>query len=169
MSRKHSIDRRSAMPAITPSLWFDNVLEEAIEFYAAVFPNSSVETIDRYTDAGPGTPGEVVSAVFTLNGQRFVGINGGPQFPFTEAVSFMVSCRDQAEVDYYWDRLLDGGVESQCGWLKDRFGLSWQIVPDRLSELTGDPDPARATAASQAMLGMRKIVIAELEAAVAGL
>ncbi len=157
------------MPAITPSLWFDNDLEEAIEFYAAVFPNSSVETIDRYTDAGPGTPGEVVSAVFTLNGQRFVGINGGPQFPFTEAVSFMVSCRDQAEVDYYWDRLLDGGVESQCGWLKDRFGLSWQIVPDRLNELTGDPDPARATAASRAMLGMRKIVIAELEAAVAGL
>ncbi len=157
------------MPAITPSLWFDNDLEEAIEFYAAVFPNSSVETIDRYTDAGPGTPGEVVSAVFTLNGQRFVGINGGPQFPFTEAVSFMVSCRDQAEVDYYWDRLLDGGVESQFGWLKDRFGLSWQIVPDRLNELTGDPDPARATAASRAMLGMRKIVIAELEAAVAGL
>ncbi len=157
------------MPAITPSLWFDNDLEEAIEFYAAVFPNSSVETIDRYTDAGPGTPGEVVSAVFTLNGQRFVGINGGPQFPFTEAVSFMVSCRDQAEVDYYWDRLLDGGVESQCGWLKDRFGLSWQIVPDRLNELTRDPDPARATAASRAMLGMRKIVIAELEAAVAGL
>ena len=155
------------MPAITPSLWFDNVLEEAIEFYAAVFPNSSVETIDRYTDAGPGTPGEVVSAVFTLNGQRFVGINGGPQFPFTEAVSFMVSCRDQAEVDYYWDRLLDGGVESQCGWLKDRFGLSWQIVPDRLNELTGDPDPARATAASRAMLGMRKIVIAELEEAAA--
>ncbi len=157
------------MPAITPSLWFDNDLEEAIEFYAAVFPNSSVETIDRYTDAGPGTPGEVVSAVFTLNGQRFVGINGGPQFPFTEAVSFMISCHDQAEVDYYWDRLLDGGVESQCGWLKDRFGLSWQIVPDRLNELTGDPDPARATAASRAMLGMRKIVIAELEDAVAGL
>ena len=157
------------MPAITPSLWFDNDLEEAIEFYASVFPNSSVETIDRYTDAGPGTPGEVVSAVFTLNGQRFVGINGGPQFPFTEAVSFMISCRDQAEVDYYWDRLLDGGVESQCGWLKDQFGLSWQIVPDRLNELTGDPDPARATAASRAMLGMRKIVIAELEDAVAGL
>jgi predicted 3-demethylubiquinone-9 3-methyltransferase (glyoxalase superfamily) len=157
------------MPAITPSLWFDNDLEEAIEFYASVFPNSSVETIDRYTDAGPGTPGEVVSAVFALNGQRFVGINGGPQFPFTEAVSFMISCRDQAEVDYYWDRLVDGGVESQCGWLKDRFGLSWQIVPDRLNELTGDPDPARATAASRAMLGMRKIVIAELEDAVAGL
>ena len=156
------------MPAITPSLWFDNDLEEAIEFYVSVFPNSSVETIDRYTDAGPGTPGEVVSAVFTLDGQRFVAINGGPQFPFTEAVSFMVACRDQTEVDYYWDRLLDGGQESQCGWLKDRFGLSWQIVPDRLHELTGDPDPARATAATKAMLGMRKIVIAELEDAVAG-
>ena len=156
------------MPAITPSLWFDNDLEEAMEFYVSVFPNSSVETIDRYTDAGPGTPGEVVSAVFTLDGQRFVGINGGPQFPFTEAVSFLVACRDQAEVDYYWDRLLDGGQESQCGWLKDRFGLSWQIVPDRLHELTGDPDPARATAATKAMLGMRKIVIAELEDAVAG-
>jgi len=156
------------MPAITPSLWFDNDLEEAIEFYVSVFPNSSVETIDRYTDAGPGTPGEVVSAVFTLDGQRFVGINGGPQFPFTEAVSFLVACRDQAEVDYYWDRLLDGGQESQCGWLKDRFGLSWQIVPDRLNELTGDPDPARATAATRAMLGMRKIVITELEDAVAG-
>jgi predicted 3-demethylubiquinone-9 3-methyltransferase (glyoxalase superfamily) len=157
------------MPAITPSLWFNNDLQEAIDFYASVFPDSSVETLDRYTDAGPGTPGEVVSAVFTLNGQRFVGINGGPQFPFTEAVSFMVSCRDQAEVDYYWGRLLDGGVESQCGWLKDRFGLSWQIVPDRLNELTSDPDPARATAASRAMLGMRKIVITELEDAVAGL
>ncbi|HEY9263164.1 MAG TPA: VOC family protein [Mycobacterium sp.] len=157
------------MPAITPSLWFDNNLEQAIEFYISVFPNSSVERIDRFTDAGPGTPGEVVSAYFTLDGQPFVAINGGPQFPFTEAVSFMVRCRDQAEVDYYWDRLVDGGEESQCGWLKDRFGLSWQIVPDRLDELTGDPDPARAAAATKAMLGMRKIVIAELEEAVAGL
>ncbi|MDZ4234889.1 MAG: VOC family protein, partial [Dietzia sp.] len=111
----------------------------------------------------------VVSAYFNLDGQPFVAINGGPQFPFTEAVSFMVRCRDQAEVDYYWERLVDGGEESQCGWLKDRFGLSWQIVPDRLDELTGDPDPARAAAATKAMLGMRKIVIAELEEAVAGM
>jgi predicted 3-demethylubiquinone-9 3-methyltransferase (glyoxalase superfamily) len=154
------------MPSITPSLWFDNDLEEAAEFYTAVFPNSSIEGFNRYTDAGPGTPGEVVSGAFVLDGQRFVGINGGPQFPFSEAVSFEVRCVDQDEVDYYWSRLLDGGVESQCGWLKDRFGLSWQIVPDRLFDLINDSDPARAAAATKAMLGMRKIVIAELEAAV---
>lgn len=155
------------MPAITPSLWFDNDLEDAIAFYSAIFPNSSLESVERYTDAGPGTPGEVVSASFTLDGQRFIGINGGPQFPFTEAVSFTIACRDQDEVDYYWDRLVAGGEESQCGWLKDRYGLSWQIVPDRLMELTTDPDPAKATAATKAMLGMRKIVIADLEDAVA--
>ncbi|MDY6999045.1 MAG: VOC family protein [Actinomycetota bacterium] len=154
------------MPAITPSLWFDDDLEDAIEFYTNVFPNSAVERLDRFGDAGPGRPGQVVGAVFTLDGQRFLGINGGPQFPFTEAVSFTVHCRDQAEVDYYWERLLEGGQESQCGWLKDRFGLSWQIVPHRLGELIGDPDPARAAAATRAMLGMRKIVIAELEDAV---
>ncbi|OAN41547.1 VOC family protein [Mycolicibacterium iranicum] len=155
------------MPAITPSLWFDNDLEDAIAFYRTIFPNSSLDSIERYTDAGPGTPGEVVSATFTLDGQRFIGINGGPQFPFTEAVSFTISCRDQDEVDYYWDRLVAGGEESQCGWLKDRYGLSWQIVPDRLMELTTDRDPAKAAAATKAMLGMRRIVIAQLEDAVA--
>ena len=155
------------MPAITPSLWFDNDLEDAIAFDSAIFPNSSLESIERYTDAGPGTPGEVVSATFTLDGQRFIGINGGPAFPFTEAVSFTIACRDQDEVDYYWDRLVAGGQESQCGWLKDRYGLSWQVVPDRLIELTTDSDPAKAAAATKAMLGMRKIVIAELEDAVA--
>lgn len=154
------------MPAITPSLWFDDNLEEAMAFYIAIFPNSSIETIERYTDAGPGKPGEVVSATFTLDGQRFVGINGGPAFSFTEAVSFAIDCRDQAEVDHYWDRLVDGCVESQCGWLKDRYGLSWQVVPTRLTELTSDPDPAKAAAATAAMLGMRKIVISELEEAV---
>src|SRR6202022_1747875 len=153
------------MPSITPSLWFDNDLEEAAEFYTSVFPNSKIESMNRFTQAGPGTPGEVVSGSFVLDGTRFVGINGGPQFPFTEAVSFMVNCKDQDEVDYYTDRLLDGGQESQCGWLKDRFGVSWQIVPDRLFELLGDPDPARAAAAAKAMLGMRKIVVADLEAA----
>jgi predicted 3-demethylubiquinone-9 3-methyltransferase (glyoxalase superfamily) len=153
------------MPSITPSLWFDDDLEEAAEFYTSVFPHSSIEGFNRYTDAGPGTPGEVVSGTFVLDGQRFVGINGGPQFPFSEAVSFEVRCADQEEVDYYWNRLLDGGVESQCGWLKDRFGLSWQIVPERLFELIGDRDPARAAAATKAMLGMRRIVISELEAA----
>jgi predicted 3-demethylubiquinone-9 3-methyltransferase (glyoxalase superfamily) len=155
------------MPEITPSLWFDNNLEEAAEFYTAVFPNSRIEELNRYTDAGPGEPGEVVSGSFVLDGVRFFAINGGPQFPFTEAVSFSVKCKDQAEVDYYWGRLTDGGEESQCGWLKDRFGLSWQIVPQRLFELLNDPDPARATAATKAMLGMRKIVIADLQKAVA--
>ncbi|MFY9918557.1 MAG: VOC family protein [Mycobacterium sp.] len=153
------------MPVITPSLWFDNNLEEAVEFYTSIFPNSSIEEISRYTDAGPGTPGDVVSGTFVLDGTRFIGINGRPAFQFSEAVSFLVRCKDQAELDYYWDRLVDGGAESHCGWLKDRFGLSWQIVPDRLFELTNDPDPARAAAATKAMLGMRKIVIAELETA----
>jgi predicted 3-demethylubiquinone-9 3-methyltransferase (glyoxalase superfamily) len=153
------------MPTITPALWLDNNLEEAAEFYTSVFPNSKIESIERYTDAGPGKPGDVVSGSFVLDGNRFIGINGGPAFNFTEAVSFMVGCKDQAEVDYYWDRLVDGGQESQCGWLKDRFGLSWQIVPDRLFELISDPDPRRGAAATKAMHGMRKIVIAELEAA----
>jgi len=154
------------MPSITPSLWFDNNLEEAAQFYTSIFPNSTIEALHRYTEAGPGTPGDVVYGTFVLDGHRFLGINGGPAFQFTEAVSLMVECKDQDEVDYYWDRLLDGGEESQCGWLKDRFGLSWQITPTRLFELQEDPDPARATAATKAMHGMRKIVIAELEDAV---
>jgi predicted 3-demethylubiquinone-9 3-methyltransferase (glyoxalase superfamily) len=153
------------MPSITPSLWFDDNLEEAAEFYTSVFPNSHIESITRYTDAGPGTPGDVAFGVFVLDGNRFVGINGGPAFAFSEAISLMIDCKDQDEVDYYWDRLVDGGEESQCGWLKDRFGLSWQVVPQRLLELTGDPDPARAAAATKAMHGMRKIVVADLEAA----
>ncbi|MEU0497801.1 VOC family protein [Mycobacterium sp. NPDC006124] len=153
------------MPAIIPSLWFDDDLEEAAEFYTSVFPNSSIEGFTRYTEAGPGTPGTVVSGTFVLDGQRFAGINGGPVFSFGEAVSFVVRCADQDEVDHYWHRLVEGGEESQCGWLKDRFGLSWQIVPERLYELLGDGDPARAAAATTAMLGMRKIVVADLEAA----
>ena len=152
------------MPTITPSLWFKDDLEEAAAFYTSIFPNSKVEGFQRYTEAGPGTPGEVVYGTFVLDGQRFIGINGGPQF--TEAVSFEVRCADQDEVDHYWSKLVDGGEESQCGWLKDRYGLSWQIVPERLYELVEDPDPARAAAATAAMLGMRKIVVAELEAAV---
>jgi predicted 3-demethylubiquinone-9 3-methyltransferase (glyoxalase superfamily) len=157
------------MPTITPSLWFNDDLEEAAAFYTSVFPNSSIEGFTRYTEAGPGTPGEVVYGTFVLDGHRFLGINGGPQFPFTEAVSFEIRCADQEEVDHYWFTLLDGGQESQCGWLKDRYGLSWQIVPERLYELIEDPDPARAAAATTAMLGMRRIVVSELEEAVAGL
>jgi predicted 3-demethylubiquinone-9 3-methyltransferase (glyoxalase superfamily) len=155
------------MPNITPSLWFDNNLEEAAAFYASVFPNSSAGPFFRYTEAGPGTPGDVVYGTFVLDGHPFLGINGGPMFRFTEAVSFEVRCADQDEVDYYWSKLVDGGEESQCGWLKDRYGLSWQIVPERLYELIESSDQARAAAATTAMLGMQKIVIAELEAAVA--
>lgn len=152
------------MPSITPSLWFDNNLEEAAAFYTGIFPNSYVERLYRYSEAGPGTPGDVAWGTFVLDGQQFLGINGGPDFQFTEAVSFEIRCKDQAEVDYYWERLVDGGEESQCGWLKDRFGLSWQITPDRLYELL--EDPATEVAATRAMLTMRKIVIAELEDAV---
>lgn len=155
------------MPSITPSLWFDNNLEEAAEFYTSVFPNSHIAGYTYYTEAGPGEPGTVVTGTFVLDGTRFLGINGGPYFTFSEAVSFVVECKDQEEVDYYWNKLVDGGEESQCGWLKDRFGLSWQIVPTQLNELCNDPDPVRATAATTAMLGMRKIVIADIEKAVA--
>ncbi len=155
------------MPTITPSLWFDNDLEEAAKFYTSVFPNSHIEGLTAYTEAGPGESGSVAFGSFVLDGQRFMAINGGPHFSFSEAVSFEIRCADQAEVDYYWSKLLeDGGQESQCGWLKDRFGLSWQIVPERLYELVGDPDPARADAANKAMYAMRKIIVADLEEAV---
>jgi predicted 3-demethylubiquinone-9 3-methyltransferase (glyoxalase superfamily) len=155
------------MPNITPCLWFDNNLQEAAEFYTSVFPNSSIEGFYPYTESGPGTPGSIAYGTFVLDGQRFIGLNGGPLFQFSEAVSFEVRCADQAEVDYYWTALVDGGEESQCGWLKDRYGLSWQIVPERLYELVEDPDPARADAANKAMFAMRKIIVADLEAAVA--
>jgi predicted 3-demethylubiquinone-9 3-methyltransferase (glyoxalase superfamily) len=157
------------MPSISPCLWFDDNLEEAAEFYTKIFPNSSVGHIARYTEAGPGEPGTAMAGEFDLDGLKFRAINGGPAHAaFSESVSFSVACRDQAEVDHYWDALTaEGGEESMCGWLKDRFGLSWQIVPDRLYELVSDADPARAKAATEAMLGMRKIVIAELEAAAA--
>ena len=153
--------------SITPCLWFDDDLEEAMDFYAGIFPRSRIGHVARYSEAGPGEPGSVMAADFELDGLAFRAINGGPQFQFTEAVSFSVSCADQAEVDRYWEALLaGGGEESMCGWLKDRFGLSWQIVPDRLYELLSDPDPARAKAAAEAMLTMRRIVVADIEAAV---
>ncbi|MGZ4446391.1 MAG: VOC family protein [Nocardioides sp.] len=152
--------------SITPCLWFDDDLEEAMAFYTGIFPNSSIGSVARYTEAGPGEPGAVMSADWVLDGTPFRGINGGPMFTFSEAVSFSIACEDQDEVDYYWENLVAGGEESMCGWLKDKFGLSWQVVPNRLVELLGDPDPERAQAAARAMLGQRKIVIAEIEAAV---
>ncbi|CAJ1579898.1 VOC family protein [[Mycobacterium] wendilense] len=155
------------MLKITPCLWFDGTLEEAAEFYTSIFPNSSIEAYGRATEAGPGQPGDLLYGTFVLDGNRFLAINGGPEFQFSEAVSFEVRCADQAEVDHYWSRLVDGGEESQCGWLKDRYGLSWQIVPERLYELIEHPDRAIAAAATTAMYGMRKIVVDDLEAAVA--
>lgn len=156
------------MPVITPSLWFDNSsaetdLEAAAAFYTDVFPNSRIESLNRTADGSA-----VVSAVFVLDGSRFFGINGGSQFPFTEAVSFLIECADQTEVGYYWEALVRGGQESRCGWCKDRFGVSWQVVPKRLFELLGDPDAARAAAVTTAMLAMDKIVVADLERAARG-
>lgn len=154
------------MPDIVPCLWFDTQAEEAANFYASVFPDSKVTRVDYYGDAGPRPAGSVITAEFELDGKPFVALNGGPEFTFDEAVSLQVLCKDQAEVDHYWSALTaDGGEESQCGWLKDRFGFSWQIVPTRLTELLRDPDPGRSGRAMQAMLRMRKIVIADLEAA----
>ncbi len=155
------------MTSITPCLWFDDNLEEAMEFYTKIFPGSSVGNVARYGEAGPGEAGTVMAADFVLDGLGFRGINGGPEFTFSEAISFSVACADQSEVDYYWDNLVAGGEESMCGWLKDKFGLSWQIVPNRLFELLSDPDPARSQAAMKAMLGQRKIIVAELEEAAA--
>ncbi len=156
------------MPSITPCLWFDGQAEQAAELYVSLFPDSRITSVSRY---GPGMPGpmkegDALTVDFVLDGTAFTALNGGPQFSFSEAVSFQVSCADQAEADHYWDGLLaGGGEESQCGWLKDRFGLSWQVVPTRLVELMADPDPARAQAAVQAMLQMRRIVVADIEAA----
>jgi predicted 3-demethylubiquinone-9 3-methyltransferase (glyoxalase superfamily) len=157
----------SANPPISPCLWFDHELEEAAEFYTKIFPSSEVGHMARYPESGPGDPGTVMAGEFTLDGLTFRGINGGPEHAgFTETISFSVTCKDQAEVDHYWASLTaDGGEESVCGWLTDKFGLSWQIVPRRLYELMEDPDPTRAKAATEAMLRMRKIVVADLESA----
>ncbi|MEA2245886.1 MAG: hypothetical protein QOH46_415 [Solirubrobacteraceae bacterium] len=153
---------------ITPNLWFDTQAEEAANFYVTVFKNSRIVDLTRYTDAGPREAGMVMTIEFELDGQRFVGINGGPKFTFDEAVSFAITCEDQDEVDYYWEKLTDGGEEGPCGWLKDRFGLSWQVVPTGMEEMLNDPDPARAQRAMQAMLGMRKLDIAALRSAADG-
>jgi predicted 3-demethylubiquinone-9 3-methyltransferase (glyoxalase superfamily) len=150
---------------IVPNLWFDTEAEEAANFYVELFDDARIVNVAHYTEAGPRPAGTVMTVEFELNGQRFVGINGGPQFKFDEAVSFQVSCKDQDEVDRFWSRLSEGGEEGQCGWLKDRFGLSWQVVPTGMEELFSDPDPERARRAMEAMLGMRKIDIAEIRRA----
>lgn len=153
---------------IVPNLWFDTEAEEAAEFYTSVFENSRIVNVTHYTEAGPRPAGEVMTVEFELNGQRFIGINGGPQFTFDEAVSFEIECETQEEIDYYWDKLTDGGEESQCGWLKDRYGLSWQVVPTGMEELFADPDKGRAERAMKAMLEMSKLDIAALRSAADG-
>ena len=153
---------------IIPNLWFDTDAEDAANFYITVFKNSRIVSVAKYPEGSPGEPGTVMTVEFELDGQRFVGINGGPQFQFDEAVSFQITCESQDEVDYYWDALTEGGEESQCGWLKDKFGLSWQVVPQGMEEVFSDPDRAKAERAMKAMLGMRKLDIAALRAAAEG-
>jgi len=155
------------MQKITPCLWFDTEGEDAAKLYTSVIPNSKITGISRYGSAGPRPQGTVMTVEFELDGQKFVALNGGPNFTLNEAVSFQVSCESQVEVDTYWIKLSEGGEEGPCGWLKDRFGLSWQIIPKRLPELLGDPDREKSQRVMAAMLEMKKIDVAALERAAA--
>jgi predicted 3-demethylubiquinone-9 3-methyltransferase (glyoxalase superfamily) len=150
---------------ITPFLWFNNNAEEAINFYTSIFKNSKILNIARYGDAGPGPKGTVMTATFQLNGQVFIALNGGPQFKFTEAISFLVNCETQQEVDEFWEKLSAGGEKSRCGWLKDKYGLSWQVVPTILGELMSDKDREKSKRVMNAMLQMDKIDIKGLKKA----
>ncbi len=157
------------MQKVTPCLWFDGQAEEAATFYTSLLPDSRVDRVVRSpADAPSGPAGTVLLVEFTLAGNRFTGLNGGPQFPFTEAISLQIDCEDQAEADRLWDALCEGGTPSRCGWLKDRYGLSWQIVPTRLTELLADPDADRARRAMEAMLPMSRLDIAAIERAADG-
>lgn len=156
------------MPKITPFLWFENQAEEAAEFYVSIFKNSRIMATTRYGEAGPGPKGGVMTVAFQLDGQEFIALNGGPQFKFTEAISFSVDGKTQQEVDEFWAKLSDGGEEGPCGWLKDKYGLSWQINPSILGEMLNDPDPHRSQRVMEAMLGMKKIDIEGLKRAYEG-
>ena len=153
---------------ITPNLWFDTQAEEAAAFYVSVFDDARIVNVARYPEGAPREAGMVMTVEFELDGQRFVGINGGPEFTFSEAVSFQINCETQEVVDRYWEALTDGGEEGPCGWLKDRFGVSWQVVPAGMDELFADADPGRAQRAMQAMLGMKKLDVAALRSAADG-
>jgi predicted 3-demethylubiquinone-9 3-methyltransferase (glyoxalase superfamily) len=153
------------MQKVTPFLWFDNQAEEAMSYYVSIFKNSKVLNISRYPEGVPGMAGKVMSATFELNGQEIMVLNGGPQFKFTEAISLFVSCETQQEVDELWAKLTTGGEEGQCGWLKDKFGLSWQIVPTALGQMLGDPDPEKSKRVLDAMLKMKKIDVPTLRQA----
>ena len=157
------------MQKITPFLWYDDKAEEAANFYASIFKNSRILSVVRYGEGGPGQKGSVMTVEFELEGQQFVGLNGGPLFKFTEAVSFAINCESQEEVDYFWEKLTaEGGAESQCGWLKDKYGLSWQVVPTRAIELLKDKDTAKSQRVMQAIMPMKKIDISKLEQAAEG-
>ena len=156
------------MPKIVPNLWFDTEAEEAAEFYISIFQNSHIVNVAHYNEAGPREAGMVMTVEFELDGQRIVGINGGPEFKFSEAVSLQIDCETQDEIDGYWEALTEGGEEGPCGWLKDRYGLSWQVVPTGMDELFGDSDPERAERAMKAMFGMRKLDIGALRSAADG-
>jgi predicted 3-demethylubiquinone-9 3-methyltransferase (glyoxalase superfamily) len=156
------------MQKTRPCLWFDTQAEEAATFYTSLFKNSEITEVSRYGEAGPGLAGSVLTVTFTLDGDEFLALNGGPEFKFNEAVSFQINCDNQDEVDYFWNSLSDGGEEGPCGWLKDKFGLSWQVVPTALPRLLSDPDPGRADRAMKAMLSMGKLDIAALEKAADG-
>ena len=151
------------MEKISPFLWFDTQAEEAANFYTSIFKNSKINGITRYGDAGPGPKGSVMTVAFTLNGQEFVALNGGPIFKFNESISFVINCDSQEEIDYYWDNLLQGGTPSQCGWLKDKFGLSWQVAPTILPKLIQSKDPEKSKRVMQAMMKMVKFDIKTLE------
>lgn len=156
------------MKKITPFLWFDDKAEEAMNFYVSIFKNSKVGSVTRYGEAGPGPKGTVMTAAFQLDGQDFIALNGGPHFKFTEAISFSVDCKTQAEVDELWEKLSEGGQKSRCGWLKDKYGLSWQIVPTVLTEMLGDKDPEKSKRVMGAMLQMNKLDIKTLKQAYEG-
>lgn len=153
------------MQKITPFLWFDDKAEEAMKFYVSIFKNSKVGKVTRYGDAGPGPKGSVMSVTFELNGQEFYALNGGPVFKFNQAISFFVNCETQAEIDEFWEKLSAGGRKDQCGWLQDKYGLSWQIVPSILGKLLGDPDPVKSNRVMEAMMKMHKLDIAKLKQA----
>ena len=156
------------MQKISPFLWFEHQAEEAAKFYTAIFPDSTIRSATRYGDAGPGPKGSVMSVTFELQGQEFLALNGGPMFRFSPAISFFVKCETQQEVDHYWNSLGAGGTPQQCGWLQDKYGLSWQIVPTVLGEMLGDKDPAKSRRVMEAMMKMVKLDIAGLKAAYDG-
>ena len=156
------------MSKITPFLWFDTQAEEAAKFYTAVFPNSKITNTNYYGDGGPMAKGTALTVSFELNGLEFTALNAGPIFKFTEAVSFYIHCKDQQEIDYYWDKLTEGGQPSQCGWLKDKYGLSWQVVPEQLGKMLSDKDRAKAQRAMNAMMKMTKLDLPALQKAFDG-